>query len=269
MITDTSLDRNENLVVNNISFSGFARYNGVNFIGDKYKVSFTINKDQSVSIKSKKYKSAGKITIYLRRFPILRTFAWFIETPVLFLLFIFMISVDITIRAERESSFLSENYQRPVMIIIVLLLIASLAFIIRSIWEAKKIRKFHGAEHKTIYAAENNINLELDNVRKCPRVSERCGTNFAVFFVCITVILFIARIYLNVLDFISVIFIISFLLANELFKIKDGESKPILKYFYSIGFWVQQNLGTTEPTDAQLLASISAMNELIELENNG
>jgi len=256
-------------VVKKIKFSGMARYNGINFIGDKYKVSFTINKDQSVSIKSKKRKAESKITAFLRRFPILRTLAWFIEIPALFILVFFMIGIDIMVKAERDGSFFSENFQQSTMIIMTLLIIISIVILIKSIWEAKKTRKFHGAEHKTIYAAENNISLELDNVRKCPRVSERCGTNFAVFFLFIVIILSVLRIYVSVFSYVSVIILIAFFLSNELFKIKDGETKPILKYFYSIGFWVQQNLGTTEPTDAQLLASISAMNELIELENNG
>lgn len=42
------------------------------------------------------------------------------------------------------------------------------------------IAKIHAAEHKTIHAIERGEELNLEVVRRMPRVHPRCGTNFAV-----------------------------------------------------------------------------------------
>ena len=44
--------------------------------------------------------------------------------------------------------------------------------------DAQELFEFHGAEHMTIAAFENNRNLELDNIKNYPKEHIRCGTAF-------------------------------------------------------------------------------------------
>ena len=58
----------------------------------------------------------------------------------------------------------------------------------------------------------------------------------------------------------------AFVLAYEVFDLKNGDKIPVLKLFFKLGHWCQQRLFTKEPTDIQLIASIETINKLIELE---
>ena len=253
-----------------IQVNGAARNNGVDFFGEDFRVSVTLNKDQTVSIDSVKREVASKIISFIDNVPILRFIVFFVDTPVLAAAILVMILHDVIRNVEQGSVLLSVNVQLPLTIGFTIISISILVYTIkRSLWRIRQLWKFHGAEHKTLYAQKHDIPLELDEVRNCPRVSACCGTNLVVFFIFFALLLFIAGNYIRIPDYYSVKVIASFILANELFSINDGEAKPILRYFYNVGFWLQQNLFTTEPTDAQLQAAISAIHVLIELETEG
>lgn len=248
---------------------GQSRNDGIDFNGDVYKVSVRLGKDQSVSIKHEKHVIPSKFISFLNSLPILRTIASFIETPILLFILPVLIVGDIFINSEHGSTLLSDSMQLPLLLGLTVLNIFILAYLFKTtIWKLKETWKFHGAEHKTIYAVKKGIVLDLAEVRKCPRVSERCGTNFVMFFIFFFIVILVLGNYIKILDYASIRTILAFVIANELFEISDGESKPILKYFYKMGLWQQQHLLTSEPTDIQLQAAISAMKELIELEAN-
>lgn len=44
----------------------------------------------------------------------------------------------------------------------------------------KKLRMYHGAEHKTIFCYEKGLDMTVENVRQQSRVHPRCGTSVAV-----------------------------------------------------------------------------------------
>ena len=61
---------------------------------------------------------------------------------------------------------------------------------LKSIPDLDTLFKYHGAEHKAVNAYEN-LKLEeinLENVRKQSRFHKRCGGNFIVYFVILTML---------------------------------------------------------------------------------
>jgi len=58
----------------------------------------------------------------------------------------------------------------------------------------------------------------------------------------------------------------AFVLAYEVFDLKNGDKIPVLRLFFKLGHWCQQRLFTREPTDGQLTASIETIKTLIDLE---
>ena len=44
--------------------------------------------------------------------------------------------------------------------------------------DIKRVFQYHGAEHKSIFAYEQGIELNVENVKKMGRLHPRCGTNF-------------------------------------------------------------------------------------------
>lgn len=55
--------------------------------------------------------------------------------------------------------------------------------------EIKRVFMYHGAEHKTISCYENELPLTVENVQKCSRYHDRCGTSFIVFVVVLSIVL--------------------------------------------------------------------------------
>ncbi|MBR2974659.1 MAG: peptide chain release factor N(5)-glutamine methyltransferase [Clostridia bacterium] len=58
--------------------------------------------------------------------------------------------------------------------------------------EIKRVYMYHGAEHKTIACYEAELPLTVQNVQKCSRYHDRCGTSFLVFVVVLSVLLMVA-----------------------------------------------------------------------------
>ncbi len=61
--------------------------------------------------------------------------------------------------------------------------------------EVGRVFEYHGAEHKSIYAYENDMNLTPENAKKFTTLHPRCGTSF------LFIVMFIAIIVFSVIDF--------------------------------------------------------------------
>jgi uncharacterized protein YqhQ len=129
--------------------------------------------------------------------------------------------------------------------------------------EMKRIFEYHGAEHKTIFAFEEEGEVNPETVLKYPRVHPRCSTSFLLLVVIVSVVLFIilGRPE-NVIDrivrfsFIPVIGGVSY----ELLKLS---SKPSVKRYLGFTLWAGlflQRFTTREPSRAQIEVAISALN---------
>lgn len=77
-----------------------------------------------------------------------------------------------------------------------------LVFFILYIWlisfskDVKRVYEYHGAEHKSIYAYENNMDLTPENAKKFTTLHPRCGTSFLL------IVMLIAIIVFSIIDFI-------------------------------------------------------------------
>ena len=71
-----------------------------------------------------------------------------------------------------------------------------LVFFVLYIWlisfskEVKRVYEYHGAEHKSIYAYENGLELTPDNAKKFTTLHPRCGTSFLLIVMLIAIIVF-------------------------------------------------------------------------------
>lgn len=77
-----------------------------------------------------------------------------------------------------------------------------LVFFVLYIWiisfskEVKRVYEYHGAEHKSIYAYENGLELTPENAKKFTTLHPRCGTSFLL------IVMLIAIIVFSTIDFI-------------------------------------------------------------------
>jgi hypothetical protein len=56
--------------------------------------------------------------------------------------------------------------------------------------EIRRVFRYHGAEHMTIHALENEQPLDIEHVRQYPTAHPRCGTEFLVVFIILSILLF-------------------------------------------------------------------------------
>lgn len=133
--------------------------------------------------------------------------------------------------------------------------------------DIKRIFEYHGAEHKTIFCYEKQMELTVENVRKNQRFHPRCGTSF-LFIVMIVGILvyslpFITwdNIFLRVLTkllFLPLIAGISY----EIIKIAGRYDNIFTRILSAPGLWIQR-ITTSEPDDSQIEVAIAALKEVI------
>ena len=160
----------------------------------------------------------------------------------------------------------------------ILILIVYMASISR-MKEIKRVFMYHGAEHKTIACYENELPLTVENVQKCSRYHDRCGTSFLVFVVVLSVIL------MMVLDVICqavgfTLFIENWwlraLLKIALLPLTAAISYEMLMLLACSNFilfrplkWLGkqfQKLTTREPDDGMCEVAIAAFNKVLEMD---
>ena len=160
----------------------------------------------------------------------------------------------------------------------ILILIIYMASISR-MKEIKRVFMYHGAEHKTIACFESELPLTVENVQKCSRYHDRCGTSFLVFVVVLSVILMMA------LDVICqavgfTLFIENWwlraLLKVALLPLTAGISYEMLMLLACSNFilfrplkWLGkqfQKLTTREPDDSMCEVAIAAFNKVLEMD---
>jgi uncharacterized protein YqhQ len=152
-----------------------------------------------------------------------------------------------------------------------------LVFIVTYVWgvglikDIQRVYAYHGAEHKTINAFENNIPLIPSEVKKCSREHPRCGTSFilAVAVVAIIVFTFIGPLPVlwRILTRIVLIPVIAGI-AYEYTRFLANNMENKIVYTIAKPNLALQQLTTREPDESMLEVAIAAFNAMIEKEQN-
>lgn len=179
-------------------------------------------------------------------------------------------------------TFLVELISRLINVSLVLMNIFEglirLIILVGYIWaigQAKDIARvfaYHGAEHKTINAYENGIEINAENIKLFPLAHPRCGTSFLLTLVFLSIILFSLigplPFFIKILSRIAFIPVVA-MLAYELIRwMSDHLENPIVKVMTFPNLLLQK-LTTREPSPDMLEVAITSFNKLIELENAG
>ena len=137
--------------------------------------------------------------------------------------------------------------------------------------DIKRVFQYHGAEHKTIQAYENNEELKPENVRKYSTKHVRCGTSFLLIVMVVAVFVFALlgkqTILWRVISRVLLIPVITGI-SYEFIRLagKFSRYKAVNVLFYP-GLLLQR-ITTREPDDSQLEVAISSFKEVIEAEKS-
>ena len=128
--------------------------------------------------------------------------------------------------------------------------------------EVSRVFQYHGAEHMTIHALEAGDPLTVTEVRKYPTAHQRCGTEFLVIVVMLSIIMFslVGR-QTPIVMVLSRILLIPVIAAvgYELLKIGARyRSHRIVHWLLYPGLFVQK-ITTKQPTDDMIEVAIVSM----------
>ena len=132
--------------------------------------------------------------------------------------------------------------------------------------DIERVFQYHGAEHKSIYCYENDLELTVENARKFGRLHPRCGTNFLFIVMFTSIILFsffgwpnpILRIIMRIVC-VPIVAGISYEIIRFLGKYNNKFTKIV-----AYPGMMLQKFTTKEPDDEQLEVALAALKAVIE-----
>ena len=150
-------------------------------------------------------------------------------------------------------------------IIRIAILFAYIVLISRS-KDIERVFQYHGAEHKSIYCYENDLELTVENARKFKRLHPRCGTNFLFIVMAVSIILFaffgwpnpILRIFMRIIC-VPIVAGLSYEVIRVLGKYDNGFTKII-----AYPGMMLQYFTTKEPDDEQLEVALEALKAVVD-----
>ncbi|HET7027756.1 MAG TPA: DUF1385 domain-containing protein [Candidatus Limnocylindrales bacterium] len=135
--------------------------------------------------------------------------------------------------------------------------------------DVKRVFQYHGAEHMTIHALEHGDPLTTDAVRRYPTAHPRCGTEFLVVVVALSIIAFSLvgkqSLPVSVASRILLIPVIA-AVGYELLKLGARyRANPLVRAVMYPGILVQK-ITTRQPTDDMIEVAIVSMEQALEAD---
>ncbi|MFZ0390593.1 MAG: DUF1385 domain-containing protein [Calditrichia bacterium] len=149
-------------------------------------------------------------------------------------------------------------------------LFLSYILIISRMKDVHRLFRYHGAEHKTIYAFESGEQLSVDSARGYTTLHPRCGTSFLVMVMLVSLVFFsfLDAFVMNMLGHISFLIRVGThlplvpLVAGLSYEVIKASAKnpdhPVVKFFIAPGLALQR-ITTQEPDDSMLEVAIVAL----------
>jgi uncharacterized protein YqhQ len=135
--------------------------------------------------------------------------------------------------------------------------------------DVKRVFQYHGAEHMTIHALEHGDPLTTDAIRRYPTAHPRCGTEFLVVVVALSIIAFSLvgkqSLAVSVASRILLIPVIA-AVGYELLKLGARyRGNPLVRAVMYPGILVQK-ITTRQPTDDMIEVAIVSMEQALEAD---
>ncbi|OQA21886.1 MAG: hypothetical protein BWY60_00447 [Actinobacteria bacterium ADurb.Bin346] len=138
--------------------------------------------------------------------------------------------------------------------------------------DIRRLFQYHGAEHKTIQAYENGVELTAENIKKYSRLHLRCGTSFLLIVMIVALIVFALLgkppLYLRLISRVFLIPVIAGI-SYELIRLAGKFSRyRIINILFYPGLLLQK-ITTREPDESQIEVAVSSLKKILEAEESG
>ena len=154
--------------------------------------------------------------------------------------------------------------------------ILRLAIFLLYIWgisltsDIRRVFEYHGAEHKTIWTYEAGEALTVENVKKHSRLHPRCGTNFLLIVMVVSIFVFAFLGWPNLIERIISRIILMPVVAGisyEFIRLAGRSENRVIQTLVKPGLWLQY-LTTREPHGDQIEVAIKALEAAKPAEEN-
>jgi uncharacterized protein YqhQ len=146
--------------------------------------------------------------------------------------------------------------------------VAYLVLISRS-GEIRRVFQYHGAEHMSIHALEHGDPLTPEHVRRYPTAHQRCGTEFLLVVVIVSILAFsllagqgLVAAVVGRLVLIPVIVAVSYEVLRWGAK---HRAQPVVRWIFLPGIWLQ-SITTRRPDDAMIEVAIVSLEEALRAD---
>ena len=141
---------------------------------------------------------------------------------------------------------------------------------ISSMNDIQRVFQYHGAEHKTIYTYEAGLPLKVENVRPFSTLHPRCGTNFLMIVMLISMFIFTFLGWPSLLERIASRIILMPVIAGvsyELIRYAGAHTdNPLVRIAIMPGLLLQK-LTTRQPDDSQIEVAIASLKAVVPPED--
>ena len=141
---------------------------------------------------------------------------------------------------------------------------------ISSMNDIQRVFQYHGAEHKTIYTYEAGLPLKVENVRPFSTLHPRCGTNFLMIVMLISMFIFTFLGWPSLLERIVSRIILMPVIAGvsyELIRYAGAHTdNPLVRIAITPGLLLQK-LTTRQPDDSQIEVAIASLKAVVPPED--
>ena len=135
--------------------------------------------------------------------------------------------------------------------------------------EVRRVFQYHGAEHKTIAAYENGAPLEPGDVDRFSTLHVRCGTNFLLIIMVLTILVFAMfgspGLFWRVMSRVIAVPIIAAVAYEALRLGARYPRSPVMRALMAPGLWLQK-ITTKPPVPDQIEVAIASFNEVLRRE---
>ncbi len=139
--------------------------------------------------------------------------------------------------------------------------------------DIRRVFRYHGAEHKSIFCYEKGLPLTVENVRAQSRFHPRCGTSFLILMLLVSILFYAAVLQIPAVKaFAGITWLWAILkllllpvicgLGYELIKFCGRHDNWLTRIISAPGMWVQR-ISTQEPDDAMIEVAIAALQAVI------
>lgn len=134
-------------------------------------------------------------------------------------------------------------------------------YFIGKLEDIKRVFEYHGAEHKTIFCYENDIDLTPENAKGFERLHPRCGTNFLFLVMLVSIVIFSLTGWNSLLQRILYRIILLPVVSGITYELIRwmGKSKSRTSRMLAFPGLMLQKLTTREPDLSQLEVAIAAL----------